>query len=418
MKILFVSTLYAPNNVGGAEATVRLLAEELVARGHEAVVVSLAPDGRRAEAEIAGVRSIYLPLANVYFPHRPHRRGWLKPLWHLLDAYNPVMARRLGQVLDVERPDVVNVHNAQGFSVAAWNAVARRGIPIVQTLHDYYTGCANSSMFRHGHVCARPCTGCRVLGVARRHLSNRPAVVTTVSRRTFDLIRQAGVYRTVSDVRVIQNCILDGHRRADGPHPTAGSPLRLGFIGRLEPLKGLDMMLDAVGHFESRQVQVLVGGRGDAAYEDALRRRYAGPQVEFRGWVDPNAFFAEIDMLVVPSLWEEPLPRVCHEAMAHGVPIIASRLGGLPEIVREHETGFLFRGGDTADLVHVLRRILQAPPDWDALSANSRRHAEGFRMERIFDRYWSAWMAAAGTAAGDEIPIPVTAPTTARTVVR
>lgn len=397
-RILFVSSLYHPHNVGGAEATVRMLAEEAVARGMEAVVVTLAPDGTGATAVVGGVRVHYLPLANLFFLHgRPSPPGWARPAWHALDAWNPVMARRLGHVLDAERPDVVNTHNIQGFSVAAWGAVARRGIPLVQTLHDYYTGCVNSSMYRGGGNCARPCAACRVLGTPRRWLSDRPAVVTTVSRRLYDRIRAAGVYAGVDDVRVIVNA----NDPADAPPPAARPgptrPLRLGFLGRLERVKGIEVLFDALRGIAPGAVTVVVGGRGDPAYEDSLRQRSAGLPVEFRGWVEPSAFIDGIDALVVPSIWEEPLSRVSHEAMGRGVPVIGSRIGGIPEIVRDGETGFLFPVGDGAALARVIRRLIDDPPDWPALSERCRRHGAAFRLSAVFDQYRAAWTAAAST---------------------
>ncbi|NYZ16659.1 glycosyltransferase family 4 protein [Azospirillum sp. RWY-5-1] len=394
-KILFVSTLYYPHHVGGAEATVRMLAEAAAARGQEVVVVTLAPDGREAEDVVNGVKVVYLPLANLFFLHGPGRKPrWLRPLWHLIDAWNPVMARRLGRVLDREKPDVVNLHNVQGFSVAAWGAVARRGIPVVQTLHDYYTGCANSSMFRHGRNCERPCAACVALGTPRRRLSRHAAVVTTVSRRLFERIRAAGVYAGVGDVRVIHNCNA-GEAQVPREPPRPGRPLRFGFLGRLEPVKGLELLLDTVASLPDGRAVAIVGGTGAPEYEAAVRGRYEGPGVRFLGWVDPPRFFQEIDVLVVPSIWEEPLSRVSHEAMGYGVPVVGARTGGIPEIVRDGDTGFLFKAGDADDLARVLRGLIEAPPDWAALSERCRSHAESFRLEPVFESYRAAWEDAA-----------------------
>jgi len=304
------------------------------------------------------------------------------------------MARRLGRIIDAERPDVVNTHNIQGFSSAVWGAVDRRKIPLVQTLHDYYTGCVNSSMFRSGRNCDAVCARCRILGAPRRHYSRKPQVVTTVSLRLFSRLHAAGIYAGLSDVRVIHNGNLEPPplRRRLGPAP--GTPLRLGFLGRLEPVKGLDLMLDVVSKFAPEQVVAVIGGRGDPGYEESLRQRFAGPQVTFRGWVDPYSFFEEIDLLVVPSIWEEPLSRVSHEAMACGVPVLGSRTGGIPEIVHQGESGFLFRAGDPLDLERVLAELIANPPDWGALSDHCGRHSRRFDMGVIFQQYWSAWNAA------------------------
>src|SRR6478735_8389481 len=108
MKVAFVSTLYAPNEKGGAERTVRILAESLVARGHEAVVISLAPDGVARNDVINGVKTYYVPLANIFWKQSDESRGRVaRMLWHGIDAWNPVMAARVRRILQQERPDLV-----------------------------------------------------------------------------------------------------------------------------------------------------------------------------------------------------------------------------------------------------------------------------------------------------------------------
>lgn len=391
-KILFVSTLYTPHNVGGAEAVVRMLAEETVRRGREAVVVTLSPDGHYHEGEVEGVRVHYLPLANLFFLHgKTPRSPRARQLWHLIDAWNPVMGRRLGRILDRERPDVVNAHNLQGFSVAAWQAAAQRRLPLVQTLHDYYAACANSSMFRRGCNCETVCRECRILGTARRRLSDRPRVVTAVSRRLLDRIRAAGVFTGTRDTRVIHNA---NARDLPVRLPHRAGPLRLGFLGRLEPVKGLELLLEAVRTLPPGSATLSIGGSGEAGYVADLRRRYESPTVRFEGWVQAEPFLDTIDALVVPSVWEEPLSRVSHEAMGQGVPVVGARIGGIPEIVRDGETGFLFAPGDRDDLARALRRLIDEPPDWRALSARCREHARAFRLDTIYAAYLDAWMTA------------------------
>jgi hypothetical protein len=131
MKIAFVSTLYAPNESGGAERTVRVLAEALVTRGHQAVVISLAPDGVARDTTLNGVRVYYVPLANIYWKQGEQSHSRLvRVLWQCIDAYNPVMGARVARILQRERPDVLQTGNLQGFSVAVWRAANRQQIPL------------------------------------------------------------------------------------------------------------------------------------------------------------------------------------------------------------------------------------------------------------------------------------------------
>ncbi len=407
MKILFVSTLYAPNAVGGAEATVKLLAEGVARTGDEAVVVSLAPDGRHTEGVVNGVRVHYLPLWNVYFPHGPGRRPvWLKPVWQAIEAFNPVMARRLGAIIDAEAPDVVNIHNLQGFSAAAWWALSRRAVPVVQTLHDHYTVCVNSVMYRQQRNCTQRCLRCRVLCAPRAVLSRRVDVVSAVSERLRQRIAGFGAFAGVADSRVIYGCNVDAETAPRRASPEPGAALRLGFLGRLDPIKGLEMLLEAAEGIGPERVRVSVGGAGEPAYDARLRARFAGPSVEFLGHVAASDFFGGIDALVVPSLVEEALGRVVHEALGAGVPVIGAAIGGIPEMIREGETGFLFPAGDAAALQGLLQRLLQTPPDWAAMSADCLADSGRFTYERIFAQYRAAWAAAiAGRAAPLAAPL-------------
>jgi glycosyltransferase involved in cell wall biosynthesis len=400
VKVAFISSLYHPNGIGGAEVTVRLIAEGLVRAGHAATVISLAPDGIERVGEEGGVRTVYLPLANLYWQHGPVRRGLAAKLaWHLVEGYNPVMGRRLRRVLAVEQPDVVHAHNIEGFSAAAWTAARRLGLPVVQTVHDYYLACPRCTMLRGQRNCVGQCADCRLLTGARRALSDIPAAVTAVSQRVLQRLSRAGLFAGVSRQVVIPGC---NHAMADPP-PRAdlppGTRLRLGYFGRLEPvIKGLELLLDAVATLPEDRVLLRIGGRGSDPFVADLRARHGGRNVEFLGFTDPATFFAGIDLLVVPSLWEDPLPRVVHEAFAFGVPVLGADVGGLPEMIDPGVTGDLFRHGDVVALRAAIERLVEQGLRAGRLFGNCRARAADFAFERIYGLYWDVLQDAATTA--------------------
>jgi glycosyltransferase involved in cell wall biosynthesis len=400
MKVAFVSTLYHPHAIGGAEVTVRLVAEGLVRAGHRATVISLSPDGRTWDGEVAGVRTHYLPLANLYWPFETTARSPLTKLaWHLIDGYNPVMGRRVGRLLAAERPDVVHCHNLFGFSAAVWRAARRLGLPVVQTLHDYYLGCPRGTMYRNGRNCARQCADCRVLTRGRRSLSGLPHAVTGVSRRMLGRLEATGLFGAVARRSVIQGCNFDEAPPAPRPPRPAGAPLRLGYFGRVEPIKGVELLLDAVAGLPPERFRLRIGGRGPAPFMERLRARPDAGAVEYLGFVRPAEFFAGIDYLVVPSLWEDPLPRVVHEAFSFGVPVIGAAVGGIPEMVTDGRTGFLFPAGDAEALRALLSRLPADAGELARLSAACLSRAEDFAFDRIFALYREVLEAAAADGA-------------------
>lgn len=399
MKILFINTAYAPNELGGAEIAVRILAEGVAAAGDEAVVISIGPDGIERTGTINGVRCHYVKLANIYWPHAPDARPslWKKMLWHLIDTYNPVMAAKVVRIIDAEKPDVIHAHNLQGFSVAVWRAAHRRSVPLVQTLHGYYPTCPNSVMQKNGRNCRSICASCRLFAAPRRLLSGLPSVVSAVSARTLARHESGGMFRKSRDKVVIYGANLTKAAPAPRRDIPAGGTIRFGFLGRLEPIKGVDLLLEAMRGLPPGQALLRIGGRGSPAYMERLKRTAPG-NVEFLGFVDPDVFFTGIDALVVPSLWEEPFPRVAHEALYHGVPVIASRLGGLPEIVEDGKTGYLFDPGNEAELPALLRRLVAGGLPAGALFEACRAKSRLYDFPRIFEQYMAALRRAAARA--------------------
>jgi glycosyltransferase involved in cell wall biosynthesis len=392
MKVMFVSTRYHPYELGGAEATVRLLAEGLVRAGGRAVVVSLAPDGKSHERTINGVRVHYIPLFNVFFPHGSKPQpAWRKALWQLIDAWNPVMAYRVRRIADRETPDIVHLHNIQGFTCAIWPALAKRGLPMLQTLHDHYTACTNSVMYRAGANCARRCVRCRVACWPRMRLSSRVNGLTSVSERLWQRIGPARLFRDRCLTHVINNCNADPPAVTPYAGPQPDAPLRIGFIGRLEPIKGTHILLAAAQRIGAERVRVVVAGSGQSDYVRDLKASSAPPLTIFLGHTAPADFFRNIDVLVVPSLVEEASPRVVHEAFGFGVPVIGAAAGGIVELIREGSTGFLVPPGDINALEMLLHHLIENPPNWRALSSACLREAERFTFDRIFCAYRAAW---------------------------
>ncbi len=392
MRIAFVNTLYPPHGSSGAEVTLRFLARKLSERGHACSIITLTPEPREDAGEIDDIAVCYLPLANVYWPHQGHRPAMLRPIFQALDAFNPVMQRRLAGALTRLRPDVVNAHNLQGFSVSAWQAASRLGIPLVQTLHDYYTACPRSAMWRPGRGnCARQCSECRLFSVPRRRLSRLPAAVTCVSHRVFDRIAATGMFAGAQTgrqpVRIIRGNNPDEEPPALPP-PRRDGPWRFGSVGRLDPAKGLENLIDAMAGLPPGSATLAIAGTGPEEYAGTLRARAGGtPGIEFCGHVAPASFFHEIDTLVIPSIWEDPFPRVFHEAMAYGVPSIVSPLGGLPEAIDHGRTGIIAAGADAGSLRAAMRQLIEGVWNYENLRQACREAARPYRPSRIVSEY-------------------------------
>ena len=361
MKITLINTLYEPNVVGGAERSVQFLAESLVSLGNAVSVVSTTPEKHQSMSELNGVKVHYVPLANVFWQFdSSHKSVAAKALWRLRDANNVQMARRLGAILDIEKPDVIHTNNLSGFSTAAWSQGTERNIPIVHTIRDYYLLCARTTMYRNGSNCQRRCLDCRVATAPKVVASNRVDAVVGNSRYVLDRHLEAGAFAKSRRQDVIYNAYsITGenmHRRGEG-----NGRLRIGFLGRLKPTKGIEDLLGVVSGLPQDSCELLVAGTGDSDYESSLKTRFDLPHIGFLGFVPPERLLASVDLVAIPSRWHEPLPRAAFEAYAHGLPVVASNRGGIPEVVDEGSTGFIYDPDHLETLRDILMRFVENP---------------------------------------------------------
>jgi len=358
-KVLFLNLYDNPAAGGGVEMTLHHLTQGLLRQGVEPVILSTSAQKGLHMERRDGLRIWRAGLRNIYWPDmksKPH--PVLRALWHAVDSYNPMMQPLLRRVLNMERPDVVSIHNLPGWSAAAWPTIASQGIPSVQVLHDSYAICPKSTMYREGSGnCARQCIHCRLLRLPHRRLSRLVSAVVGVSRYILDRHLRAGYFSGVPIRRVIYNA-RDTHELGvqDAPVSEPLGPLRFGFIGRLDPTKGIDLLLHAFCAAALPDAELWIAGFGKSEYVDLLISRYADEHVRFLGRVTPRDFYPQADVVVVPSLWNDTFPGVVYEALAFGKPVIASRRGGIPEMIRHGENGLLFEPDRPEELVEALRQ--------------------------------------------------------------
>ena len=192
------------------------------------------------------------------------------------------------------------------------------------------------------------------------------------SQDTACLFARTGIEST--HMRVIHHGVVaraEAERALRGPapsphEPSLGRPPSVGFIGRLSPEKGLNILIEAacllkkVGwHFK-----LFIVGTGPEAenVKSLVMACGLGPQVDFEGWrPDVSEYYRKADVIVVPS-FRESLGYVALEAMLHGRAVVASRVGGLQEVVSDGETGILVNPGDAEDLARALQQCLANPP--------------------------------------------------------
>lgn len=388
MKIAIINEKYHPYISGGAERSVKVLADALLGLGVEPEIVTLSPDRGHRVQHVDGIRVHYLGLRNFYWPFDgTSRPPWQTYLYHARDAVNLPMVADVARVLDQVRPDLVHTNNLSGLGVLLWRASRLRSLPIVHTLRDYFLMCPYSARYRKGRNCVRTCLRCMPFAYAYRRLSRHVHAVVGNSRYILEQHVQSGYFARAALRRVIYNASMlrEGTKDRKGQVPRA--VVTFAFLGRVAPEKGIEQLLEATRRLPSDAWKLLIAGDGKRAYLSHLKRRFDNPAIHWLSWVDPQHVYRDLDWVVVPSLWHEPLPRVVLEAHSCGIPVVASKRGGNTEVVEHGKTGFLFEPDEPDALASMLAMIIHGDLDPVAVRKACLEAGERFTPERLADQY-------------------------------
>jgi glycosyltransferase involved in cell wall biosynthesis len=400
MKVLMLAQFYAPI-VGGEERMTESLAVALLRRGHDVAVATLRQVGQEPYEERDGVRVHRLPGASQRLP-------WLfsdDGRRHAPPAPDPATVVSLRRLLRRERPDVVHGHN--------WLSIAylplRRGdrAAYLLTLHDYSLICANKRLMRKGVPCSGPgplkCLSCAAdqYGAA---IGPPVAALTLISgqlqRHAVDLLLPVSrevalrcrLARGRTPYEVIPNFLID---EAPGGSVMGRDAARLSglpsgpfilYVGDLAADKGVDVLLRAHERMRERVPLVVIGR---VVEPELLSDRADVMSLGMLSHETVLAAWARSTVGVVPSITGETFGLVALEAMAAGVPVVASRVGGLPEVVGE--SGILVGPGDSGELSAALDRLLGDTALRERLASEGARRAELFTAATIVPRVEQAY---------------------------
>jgi glycosyltransferase involved in cell wall biosynthesis len=388
MHILLVNNIYPPIMAGGAELIVAWLSEGLAARGHRVTVVSTcAPHMEPYPVETTnGVTIIRFFPRNVYWSfardgEKPHRRV----LWHLRDAWNLDAGRRFRAILADAPPDIVHTHLIDGLSAAIWRRAREAGVPVIHTAHDYHLLCPRAFMLdRDWRICRNPGLGCRLYRAWHARTARDVDLFVSPSRFLLDRHRDAGL--AARRTAVVRNGIPLAERPRDG----SARPARILLLSRLTIEKGVRVVLQAMSLLpRTLDFELVIAGRGplEAEVQEAA---VSDPRIRFAGYVTGDAkeaLLASARFMVIPSLWYENAPVAVIEAAANGIGVIASRIGGLPELVRDGRTGVLFEPGDAAGLAETIRGLVTGDIQLRDFDAEARALIEEHGVSRMVDAY-------------------------------
>lgn len=429
LKILLTVHQFFPDYASGTEVLTRAVARELMVRGHEVHVLTgfpseqvLSDAARFDEYDHEGI--------HVYRFHHAYTPMAGQTSKIELSYDNHLAARHFRKILAQFKPDVVHFFHLNRLGTGLIEQAVQAGIPAFMTPTDFWAICPTAQLVLcNGRLCTGPSAHAAncvkhlaqstqkglagslaqwlptpVAGLLARltqagvmpRYPHREEVKAISSRLTTNVTRLNQLNKIVAPNHFMRELLVRhgvAPQRivhcafgidvtgigANVPRQPPRQPLRIGFIGTLAPHKGCHVLIEAFKALPGgRAILKIYGNLQDFPdYADELTRRATGqPSIEFCG-VFPNSriaeILAELDVLVVPSLWYENTPLVLYSAQAARCPVLASDFPGISEVIGHEVNGLLFEAGNVAALAQQLLRLIAEPGLAERLSANSRR---------------------------------------------
>ncbi|MDT3843919.1 MAG: glycosyltransferase family 4 protein [Bacillota bacterium] len=363
MRILFINTFYYPNMMGGAEQSVKLLAEGLAAKGHAVGVYTI--DSRTGEPENTvynGVK-VFRRGAGKFklfkISYEKNKVGRLEKIIQKVHSYyNPVALKQFREIAAEFKPDIVHTNTLFGYSDFIWKAAKQMGIATVHTVRDtglvlpvqYGTKVPHAVVEIHKRYI--------------RYISRYVDAITSPSNYTLTTSLSGGgfenaivkkcIFNSVPvDMAELDQCIKERKQRTD-------KIIKFLYAGRLIPNKGIKQMIESFINVNPERCTLHICGDGQLKEYvlDQVRRH---PNIVYCGKLDSESLkqkYRECDVLIFPSVWPEPFGRVFIEGNMYGMPVIAGNCGGIPEIYKVTHGGELVDCNNEKEFTEKIKQYL------------------------------------------------------------
>lgn len=331
----------------------------------------------------------------------------------LSTSYSNKSRSAFSKVLSDFEPDVVHVHNFfPQISPSVYDACLLAGVPVIQTLHNYRLICPGALLMRHGKICESCITASPyqavIHGCYRNSKLGSLVVANMVATHRKRATWQRKVNRFIALTEFAKTKFLEAGfpeerivvkpNFVDDPliyQPKAvdsASPYAL-FVGRLSEEKGIKTLLAA---WPKVNKDALLKVAGSGPLDDLV----GGNNISRLGRLESeeiSRLMRNAAFLVFPSEWYEGFPMVLVEALAHGLPILASRLGSMAEIVEDGVNGLLFEPGNATELAEKAAWLLDNPQELARLSNNARStYLSKYTPDKNYEEMLSIYQHAVG----------------------
>lgn len=382
MRILQVNKFYHIN--GGADRYFLDVINLLEKNGHDVAVFST-NDPRNKNTKWS-----------KYFLRRITFNG-ISDICNILNfIYSFEAKRKITKLLDDFRPDIVHLHNYyHHISPSIIQVIRNRNIPIVMTVHDYHLISPNYNMFHNGRICeiTKPNKFYKAIFHKCVRESYFYSTIEVLEKYIYEFVKWE---KKDIDKYIIPCDFLRDKLISTGINSSKIKLLRLFtfisanrknknrdyilFFGRLSSEKGLDILINAMKYLPNISLKII--GTGLNSYVIKLKKLAKSQKnISFYGYLPSHILekmIADSKFIIVPSVWNEISPLTIYESFASAKPVIASNIGGIPELVKDGYNGILFEPGNVDDLADKIDILWSNPALCQKMGRNAREYVEKY----------------------------------------
>lgn len=388
MKIALINSLYKPYKRGGAEVVFNNIVNELKKNDHDVFVITISKKKNKKKyycKEVDGVKVYrFYPLNIFSFIDIDKQPKWKRLIWHLIDTFNWHSYWQVKKILKKEQPDLVLTHNLKGISYQILKAIKKLKIKNVHTLHDVQlvepSGLISGSQFKEKFYN-------KLYIKIIKKIFDCPQIIVSPSKWLMKFYRNYGFFEKSKRYVIPNPLIIDNicTRKEFADNDS----MNFLFIGQLESHKGILFLLQVFEEFvKNNNAHLYIVGQGSLS--QVLQHKYQDKKwLDFMGYVPYQKLqnvFSKVHYTIVSSLCIENSPGVVFDSFKNCTPVIASAIGGIPEIVQEGVNGYLFEPGNKYNLLNKLNSCLTNKEHFSLLSENAKIKAAEYDIKKYVYR--------------------------------
>ncbi len=362
MKILLLNSWYYPNLKGGAEHSVKLLAENLAKKGHDVAVFTIDSEEEKIVKDYIEGVTIYRGTGGLYNIRKAYRfnKSIMESIRNkYFEIRNYSIITELSRVYEVFAPDIVHINCIAGISMSAILYFHLKQVPIVYTLRDYFLDNPKNIIEK---VSWTNLPKKIMLALYQRYTKNKSSYVNAVtapSTFTLNYYLNNGYFKNAIHKECIVNSVTIKMSDVDFFIQEKRKHTKRNFMyaGNITETKGIKPMLTAFMQTTCDTSLFICGSGNLYGYVEECAKK--DKRIKIMGKLTPEELsqvYKNSDIMIVPSLWAEPFGRVVIEAAQHGLYVIGSDNGGIPEIIRTIGCGRICNVNDIGSFKDVLEK--------------------------------------------------------------